>query len=147
MGKILEEPFHLTKNDAGVSAADGVASTWSDIFKYQVPQGVTHILKNEHTISIYFDDGSEIAAPEAQFKIEVRDPGEMEKKSVYGPAMYVRATEFQDRTKMAHLNVPAEGLHVRARDWIVLMVYDNGTVANADSFFDLFINRIRESVV
>jgi len=146
--KILEEPFHLTDADGNVTAASGTAAVWSDIWKYQVPQGVAHILKPEHTLSAYIEDaGAEIAAPDAEIKVEVRDPAEQDKEVVYGPAMYIRSTEFQDRKKMAHLNVPAAGKPVRARDWVVVMVKDGGTIDQTDSYFDLFINRVRESVV
>lgn len=146
-GKIIEEPFHLTNADPGITSADGTADTWSDIFKYQVPQGVTHMLKPEHTFSAYFNDGSEIAAPEAQVKIEVRDPSEQDKRPVFGPAMYARVKEFSEKSKLAKLNVSSDGMQVKPRDWIVVMVKDNGTVAAADSYFDLHINRIRESVI
>ena len=147
-GKIIEEPFHLTDSDPGITAAAGVAATWSDIWKYQVPQGVTHVLRTEHTFSAYIEDGSaEITAPDAQVKIEVRDPSEQDKRPVYGPAMYSRSIEFQDRDKMAHLNILPGGLAVKPRDWIVVMVNDNGTIDQTDSYFDLFCSRIRESVI
>lgn len=146
--KILEEPFHLTDADANVSGANTTAATWSDMFKYQVPQGVVHLLKPEHTISAYLKDASlEITAPDAQIKIEVRDPAEQDKVVVFGPAMYQRVKEFQDKTKMAHLAVPTAGHPVRARDWIVIMVKDDAAVIAATSYFDLLINRIRESVI
>ena len=147
-GKIIEEPFHLTDADANVTAAAGVPDTWSDIWKYQVPQGVTHLLKSEHTISAYIEDaGAEIAAPDAEVKIEVRDPSEQDKRPVYGPAMYVMSTEFQDRDLMAHLNCPASGIQVTDRSWIVIMVKDGGTIDQTDSYFDLLISRVRESVI
>jgi len=147
-GKIIEEPFHLTNADANVTEADGTAATWSDIFKYQVPQGVTHMLNSEHTFSGYVEDASaEVAAPDAQVKIEVRDPSEQDKRPVYGPAMYTMSTEFQDRDLMAHLNCPAGGVQVTPRSWIVVMVNDDGTIDASDSYFDLLISRVRESVI
>lgn len=147
-GKIIEEPFHLTDAVAQVTAAAGVPATWSDIWKYQVPQGVTHLLKSEHTFSAYVEDAStEIAAPDAEIKIEVRDPSEQDKRPVYGPAMYVMSTEFQDRDLMAHLNCPAGGIQVTDRSWIVIMVKDGGTIDQTDSYFDLLISRVRESVI
>jgi len=149
MAKVIEEPFHLTDADGNVTAADGTATTWSDIWKYQVPLGVTHILRSEHTFSAYIKDtgGSEGAAPDCQIKVEVRDPSEQDKRPVFGPAMYNRVTEFQDRDKMAYLKVPSEGIVVKPRDWIVVMTYDDTATDASESYFDLYITRIRETVV
>ena len=147
MGKVFEQRYHLTDADAAITAADGTADTWSDIFKWQCPQGVTLLLKPSDTFSAYIDATGEIAAPNAEIKVEKRSASEQDKRTILGPAMYTRVTEFQDEDLKAHINVPSEGLLVEPREWLVVMVKDDGTVLEANSFFDLFTTRIRESVV
>jgi len=147
MVKVFEQRYHLTDADPAITAADGTADVWSDIFKWQCPQGVTLLLKPTDTFSAYIDATGEITAPAAQIKVEWRDASEQDKRPILGPAMYTRVTEFQDEELKAHINVPSEGLPVQPRQWLVVMVHDDGTVLETNSFFDLFTTRIRESVV
>jgi len=147
MGKVFEQRYHLTEADSAITGADGTPDTWSDIFKYQCPQGVTILLKPSDTFSAYIDATGEIAAPNAEIKVEKRSASEQDKLTILGPAMYLRVTEFQDEDLKAHISVPSEGLLVGPREFIVVMVKDDGTVLNDNSYFDLFTTRIRESVV
>jgi len=147
MVKVFEQRFHLTDADSAITAADGTADAWSDIFSWQCPQGVTLLLKSTDTFSAYIDATGEIGAPNAEIKLEWRDASEQDKRPILGPAMYVRVTEFQDEDLKAHLNVPSEGLLVQPRQRLVIMVKDDGTVLETNSYFDLFTTRIRESVV
>ena len=148
MPKVLEEPYNLNDDDGNITEADGTASTWSDIWKWQCPQGVSLLMQSKDTISAYIEDASaEIAAPDAQVKVEIRDPSEQDKRPIYGPAMYLRSAEFSDSETKAHLNIPAGGLVVKPRDWVVVVVNDGGTIDASDSYFNLATTRIREAVV
>ncbi len=79
-------------------------------------------------------------------KIEVRDSSEQDKRAVYGPAIYQRVKEFQDRNKLARLNVSAP-VPVLERQWIVVMIKATTAPTTVNSYFDLAINRVRRALV
>lgn len=146
-GAMIEDPFHLTNSDPNVTEADGTQDVFSDIWKYQVPIGVTHVLKSEHRFSAYLEDASaEVGNSTCRIQLEVRDPAEQDSRVVLGPALYLRAKEFQDMTKMLTLQV-GEDMVVSERYWIVIMVRDDGAIDASDSYFDLFVSRMRAAVV
>ena len=146
MPDVLEEPFHLTDNDPGVTEADGTSSTWSDIWDYEVPIGVAHRLSSEHTISLYLEDTSpaEVGNTTCNVRIEVRDPSGQDSYRVAGPFLYIQAREFTNRPAMAHIS--ANDYLVREREHIVIQVNDDATIDASDSYFDLFISRVRQSL-
>lgn len=142
MPELREEPFHLTNTEAGIVEADGTANQWSDIWKYQVPPGMAIKLTSRDTFSLYAEDTTpaEIGNSTAQVRILVRNAAETAEIVVYGPALYARSREFQERPKMARLAVGQ--LEVKARQFIVIQIKDDGTVDASDSYFDLFTTRI-----
>jgi hypothetical protein len=143
----LDEPFDLTDQDANITKANATAATWSDLYKYQVPVGVGHVLQAGHTFSIYLmNTSSTVNAATDLVKIEVRDSSEQDKRTVYGPAIYQRVQEFQDRNKIARLNVSAP-VPVLERQWIVVMVKGATAPGTANSYFDLAINRVRQPLI
>lgn len=139
--KAVLTPFHLTQNDGNVTKGNGTASTWSDIWKFQVPQGTGLILQAGDLLSAYISDGAEVGQYNCYLKVEVRDPSENDVELVYGPGLYKKVREFQDRNTMARLAV-AGPVKVYPRQWVVIAVYDDGTVAYASSYFDLFTSKI-----
>ncbi len=144
---ILDEPFDLTDQDSNITKANATASSWSDLYKYQVPVGIGHVLQAGHTFSVYLKDTSATEnASTDLIKIEVRDSSEQDKRTVYGPAIYLKCKEFQDRDKMARLNVAAP-VPVLERQWIAVMVNGASAAGTANSYFDLAINRIRQSLL
>lgn len=138
----IDEPFHLTDNDPNITETDGTANTWSDLWKYQVPVGTALRLAADNTFAAYIEDASaEIGNSDAQVRIRVRDPAETENIVVYGPALYLKSKEFQDRPLKAHLGV--QEYIVRERHWLVFECKDNGTIDASDSYFELLTSRIR----
>lgn len=146
--EIITDPFHLTQSDGNITATDGTTSIWSDIWKYQVPIGVTHVLKQGHTFSAYIEDDSpaESGSSTCRVQIEVRDSAEQDRLIVFGPSLYVKVKEFQDTNKIAQLFV-ADPVVVPERYWIVIMVNDDDGIDASDSYFDLYISRARAKVV
>lgn len=141
-----------TLNSADTSAipsanrADGTASKWSDIWKYQVPVGQGHVLKPSHRFSAYLEDASTVVGSgTCRIRIVVRDQSEQEESAIYGPALYVASSEFQDDDKMARLGLQGD-LVVEERFFIVIQVYDDGAIDESDSYFKLETIRVRQTI-
>ena len=148
MPEIIEQPFRLYQDDPVISKANGVVSTWSDIWKYQVPVGVSLILKPNHTFAAYLyetTNNAECGASDCMVKIEKRDSSESDVIKAYSD-IYYSIKEFQEKNKMARLQVPAEGIIVGEREFLVISVYDNGAVAYASSYFELHIAKVRKAL-
>jgi hypothetical protein len=144
--EIVEAPFRLYQDDPVVDVADGTLNTWSDIWKYQVPVGVTLMLKPEHTFAAYIEDAStEVGNSTCQVKIEKRDSSESDVQKVYLD-LYYASKEFAEKSKMAHLQVPSGGVIVAEREYLVISVKDDGAVDESDSYFELHIAKIRKAI-
>lgn len=144
---VREDPFRLYQDDPNVDVADGTASTWSDIWTYQVPNGNALILKPQHTFSAYIEDGSaEVGDATCMVKIEKRDSSKSDVYCVYGPDLYLASKEFQEHPKKATLKVPAEGVVVHERQFLIISIYDDGTIDESDSYFELHIARVRKTL-
>ena len=136
-------PFHLTQADGNITKTNGVANTWSDIFKYQVPQNTEVLLQPGDLFSAYLKDTSpaECGEDTCYVKIEVRDPSENDHELVFGAATYKRIKEFQNRNEMAKI-VITTARRVLPRQWIVIVIKDDAVVSYATSYFDLFTSMI-----
>ncbi len=134
-------PFLLTHNDGNITAVNGVANLWSDLWAYRVPNGVGIVLQAADVISMYLDDGAEIGRYVEYVRIEVRDPSQESTRLVYGPALYDRVREFQDRNTVARLGLP-EPVKVYARQWIVFMVLDDAIVTVATCLLTLQTSKV-----
>jgi len=135
-------PFNLTQNDGNITAADGTASTFSDIWKYRVPNGTGIVLQAGDQLSVYLYASGESGVSNTYVRLEVRDPAEEAVRLVFGPALYNRVREFTNRNTIARLGVP-EPVKVFERQWIVLVAYDTGgTITNADSYFNLLTSKV-----
>jgi len=140
--KVRMAPFHINQKDGNITEADGTANTWSDIWKYQVPQGSGIILQTGDQISMYLEDATaQVGDDTCYVKIEVRDAAEEEKDRLYGAALYQSVKEFQDRDTIAKLEVP-KPMRVYPRQWIVISVKDDGAIDASDSYFDLFTSKV-----
>lgn len=146
--EILTDPFHLTQADGNITEADGTANSFSDIWKYQVPIGVSHVIRTGDTFSAYLEDSSpaQVGNATCRVQIEVRDPAEQDKMVVLGPMLYLKVKEFQDMQLVAKIRIPTDVI-VGERYWIVVMVRDDGTIDASDSYFDLNISRARARVI
>lgn len=151
MPNFKEESFTLTSADTvaipAANRADGTANQWTDIWKYQVPSGQMHILKPTHRLSAYLEDSSpaEVGGGTCRIRIQIRDQSEQDHKTIYGPALYVASKEFQDDNKMARLGLKSE-MTIDEKFFIVIQVYDDGTIDESDSYFKLETTRVRSSL-
>ncbi len=143
MEEVKKAPFHITQADGNITEADGVAATWSDIWKYQVPQGSGLILEAGDLISMYLEDTApaEVGDADCYVRLEVRDASEQDVKRVFGPALYVKVKEFQNRNTIARLQVSAP-VKLYPRQWLVLVAKDAVVIDASDSYFDLFTSKI-----
>jgi len=153
MPGIIEQPFTLYQDDPVISVADGVASTWSDIWKYQVPIGVSLIIKPEHTLSLYLAIAgpTEIAAADATYntgmvRVEKRDASGSDVQVICGPRIYRAFRQFSDRERLAHFNVPAEGVIIGEREYFVMLAYDDGTISETVCYFEARIAKVRKAL-
>ena len=150
MGRVKEEAWSLNSGDTtaipAANRANGTASTWSDIWKYQVPTGQAHILKPGHHFSLYLYDASgECTAGKGRVRIVVRDQSEQDEKSVFGPALYETCKNFNDVTKMATLGLQND-LVVEEKFLIVFQIYEDEAATESSSYFKLETIRIRSSI-
>jgi len=148
--KVKEEVWALNSADTiaipSGNRADGTASVWSDIWKYQVPTGQAHILRASHRLAFYLEDVSaQVSNGTCEIRIEVRDQSEQDRSVIYGPALYVATKEFQDDTKMARLSVRKDVV-VEEKFFIVIVVKDDGAIDESDSYFKLETVRVRSSI-
>lgn len=144
----VEAPFRLRNSDPVISEADGTASQWSDLWKYQVPVGVALIIKPEHVLFLYLEDTSpaEVGEATCRVKVEKRDSTGSSVVLLYGPELYLTSKEQQDRTLMARFAVPADSIVIGAREYLVISAYDDGTIDASDSYFELYIAKIRRAL-
>ena len=148
--KFREETWTLNSADTtaipAANRADGTASTWSDVWKYQVPTGESHILRPSHFFAAYLEDvAAQVGNGTCRIKIVVRDQSEQEELTVYGPSLYVASKEFQDRDLMARLDLQKDTI-VEERFFIVVRVYDDGAIDESDSYFKMETIRVRPGI-
>lgn len=148
MPRVIEEAFDLTQESPDVTQADTTVNEWGDLFLYQVPTGTSHVLKPEHTFSAYLKDtNGTVLTDNQQVKIEVRDSTQSDSKTVFGPTIYKTVQDFTDRNKKAKLQVQAP-VYLREKMYIAIMVksVDSYGCDKDDSYFNLAINRVRQSL-
>ena len=148
--KVLEEPFRLTNLDPVISSANGVATYWSDLWTYQVPNGVALILKPTDTFSLYLDSGTgstEAPAATTSIKIEKRDASKSDILLAYGPTFYLDAKEFQDVNKLARLRITGDSLVINEREFLIISAKTAAvTLAVAYCYFVIHTTRIRKAI-
>lgn len=138
-------PFHITEQDGNITeGSDGTTGVWGDVWKYQVPQGTGIILQAGDQLSAFLSDDTsptEVGRYDCYVKLVVRDPAEQDELLVYGPALYNRIREFQDRNKILKLAIGAP-IKVKARQWIVIAAKDVGTIDVSECYFDLLTSKV-----
>ena len=144
------EPFVLESLDTtlipSANRADGTASTWSTIWKFQVPNGQKMVLGPDDYFSTYLEDASaEVGNNTCRVRIRVTDTSESDVKTPVTPVLYVNVKEFQDRRKKFRLRVPTP-VEVPENYFILVEVYDDGAIDESDSAFELSMTRIRQGL-
>ena len=133
-------PFHLHQGNSNLTRSDGTASTWVDIWKYQVPRGTTLMIAPGDTFSAYLEDASaEVGNHTAKIEVVVRDPAERENTLVLGPVHYLSVKEFQDDDLIYRIGLLSH-IEVPPRYWVVVRVYDDGAIDESDSQFNLYVH-------
>lgn len=159
MGKVVEEAWVLSGGDITAFGAindtdgpyrwDGTADKWSDIWCYQVPTGTAIILKPSHRFSCYLSEvggTGAVAAGTGRIKIEVRDQSQGDSKTIFGPALQEVCAEFQDKDKMATLDLQSD-MSVEEQMWICVMCYIVSDYHDeSDCYFKLETVRIRSGI-
>lgn len=148
--EIIEQPFRLTQADPVISAASGVSGSWSDIWKYQVPVGMSLIIKPNHTFAAYLHDGEECGTAvfsDCSVRIEKRDASESDVEILFGPKLYKSIRNFTPYNRMAKFSVPEEGKIINEREYLVIVALNDGTLTGATtSFFEMHIAKIRKAI-
>ena len=153
-----QEPFSLTKGDAGVTEQDGLdaaalATEFGKIFEYHVPVGLGLIILAGHTFSLYLygDDSAEMPAT-TLVKVKVLDASKQDEKTILGPVMYATLKEFTDRDKIARFNLP-EPVKVYENQYLIIEVAGadatgtggvDVTGGTNESYFEAAISRVRQ---
>lgn len=151
MPKVKEEVWELTSGDTvaipAANRADGTASVWSDVWKYQVPVGQAHILKPGHRLAFYLKDTTtaEVGSGTCRIRIEVRDQSESDRSVIFGPALYASLKEFQQDDKMARLSLQKD-IVVGERFFIVVVGYDDAALDESISYFKMETIRVRSGI-
>ena len=137
-------PFHITDNDGNITdGSDGTTGVWGDVWKYQVPQGTGIILQSGDWFSVFLSDDTsptEVGRYDCYVKIVVRDPSEQDEHLVFGPALYNRIREFQNRNTIARL--AGATVKVYPRQWIIIAAKDVGTIDVSECYFDLLTSKV-----
>ena len=149
MPEIIEQPFRLTQSDPVIAGTNGTTAVWSDIWKYQVPVGMSLIIKPNHTFAWYCYDGAECgtaAFSDCSVRIEKRDASESDVMVLFGPKLYKSCRNFTPFNRMAKFSVPEEGVIINEREFLVIVALNTGTVAYATSYFEMHIAKVRKAI-
>jgi len=132
-----EQRFQLVDTDPNITEDSTFGTTRRETWKYKVPDGTEIILSKGDEFSLYAEDSgdAEYTDPGALVQIEVRDASEQKVINVYGPNNYKCSTEFQERKKIAKLQLDAP-IRVKSREYIVILTtddtgMDSASVANS----------------
>ncbi len=145
------EPFILENIDTGLIPAanrsDGTASTWTTIWKFQVPNGQAMVLGPDDEFKAYLEDSStEVGDRTCRVRIAISDTSEQDQRVLPNfPVQYVQVKEFQDRRKVFKLRLP-QPIEVYEQQFILIQVNDDGAIDESDSAFNLSMTRIRQGL-
>jgi len=150
-----QEPFSLTKGEAGITQQDGLnASTdYGMIFEWQVPTGIGLIILPGHTFAMYLqgDDAAEMPAT-TLVKVLHKDSSKQDATTVLGPVLYQNLKEFTDRNKIAHFNISAP-IKVYEKQYISVETAGADATGTGgvdvtggakESYFEAKISRVRQ---
>jgi len=162
--KIKEELYFIRQTEVGVVGAAGIAATWSDNFRYQVPQDRKYIFRPGHTFSASLNNGG--AAPAAvaganppkpagdfvdatdRVRIELRDADEKQSIQILQDTRYGNIRHFADRDLIRRLDIIKE-IEATAGMWLVLMTLPNVALAPADpdTYFALTCDIVKQTIM
>lgn len=145
MKEVKPRPYHITDEDGAITVADGIANTWSDIWKFRIPQNVGIVISPGDSFACYLEDASAECARDGSclIRMEARDASEQHRETIAGDMIYNKLREFQDRDKVFKFN-PPKPVKLSERQWLVIMVKDDGAIDESDSYFDMVVTRVSE---
>jgi len=167
--KIKEELFFIRHSAItpflGMVAAAGVNLTWSDNFRYQVPQDRKYIFRPGHTFSASFNNAGALPAADAtanppkpagdyidaqaRVKIELRDAAENQRIAILQDTRYGLVRHFADRDLIRRLDITEE-VEATAGMWIVIMTRSITAAlapADVDTYFSLTTDIVRQTIM
>jgi len=140
-----DQRFQLVDTDPNITEDATFGTTRRDTWKYKVPEGTAIILSKGDELSYYGSDSgdAEMTDPGALLQVEVRDASEQKVINVYGPNNYYASREFQERKKIAKLQLDTP-IIVKSREWIVFCTtddlgFDSASIPN--SYFRLLCTK------
>jgi len=151
--KIKEELFFIRHSPGmpfpGIIAADGIALTWSDNYRLQVPQDRKYIFRPGHTFCAEFNTGAlaDYAATD-RVRIELRDADEKQTIQILQDTRYGNIRHFADRDLIRRLDI-VEEVEATAGMWIVVMTLPNLALApgDPDTYFTLTSDIVRQTIL
>ena len=146
----ISEPFTLEQIDTTLipsgNRSDGTASTWSDIWKFQIPAGQGITIMSGGQISFYLEDGSgEVGNNTCRVRISIADTSENDGRVIWGPQPYINLKEFADRRKVARFQLAAP-VPIYEEQFLKIQVYDDGAIDESDSTFMIELVRTRQGL-
>ena len=162
--KIKEELYYIRQTEVGVVGAAGLATGWSDNFRYQVPQDRKYIFRPGHTFSASLNNGGGAPAavaganppkPAGDFvdatdrvRIELRDADEKQTIQLLQDARYGLVRHFADRDLIRRLDI-IEEVEATAGMWIVIMCNEATVLApaDADTYFSLTSDIVYQAIM
>lgn len=149
MPEIIEQKFRLTQADPVISGTDGVADTWSDLFKYQVPVGMSLILKPNHTFACYLDEGTgttTVGDADCSIRIEKRDASESDVEILFGPKLFKSCKNFTPYNRLARFSVPEGGVIINEREFLVIVALNPDVIEYPHCYFEMHIAKVRKAL-
>ena len=162
--KIKEELFFIRQTEVGMAGAAGIALTWSDNFRYQVPQDRKYIFRPGHTFSASLNNGGGAPAAVAganppkpagdfvdatdRIRVELRDADEKQSIQLLQDTRYGNVRHFADRDLIRRLDIVDE-VEATAGMWIVIMCNEATALApaDADTYFALTCDIVRQTIM
>jgi len=162
--KIREQLFFITEQTAGIVAAAGLAATWSDNYRYQVPQDRKYIFRPGHTFSGSFNnstgapaaDGAAVPPKPAgdfvdavdRVMIQLRDSSENQRINILQDTRYGLVRHFVDRDLIRRFDITEE-VEATAGMWIVIMLLEATVLVpgDVDSYFSLSCDIVKQTIM
>lgn len=149
--KAIAEAFDLNQSVSGMSETDIAVSTGEgvqDIWKYQVPVGYSLIFTSEDVFSAYLETSAPAEAGAGSLvDIVIQDSSKQNTAPILNQVRYAQVKEFQDRNKLAHLDIPVGKESVAPEgSFVVVRGNINGTLDASDSYFSLSCKRVRRTL-
>lgn len=141
---LAPQAFRVNQADLNITVGYNLtANIWQDVWKFRVPIAMEVILQPNNLFSMYLQDrlGQEVGDGTCQVRIEIRDETESERMPIYGPALYVHSKEFQDRDRMARLDL-ARPVILQEREHLIICARANTEIDADNSYFDLLCSRV-----